>query len=1083
VSPAQARLTLRLFGAAVLQSGDSVERPLDRHGALIAARLALAGPQARGVLAAWLWPDAQEARARANLRQRLLRLKALAGREWIVGDAVLQLSPAVQVASPEANGGGELLAGIAVSDDEPAGAWLQQARALQRARHLQALAVKATAAETGQHWADAVAAVQQMVALEPQSEVHHRQLMRLHYLSHDLARARSAYLVLERVLRDEFAARPSAESQALYALIQQATEPPSGLAGKVSARTSAALLRPPQWIGRIAERAALSRQLEARAAVLLLGEAGMGKSRLLAEVLRGRQDVLRVKAELGDVAVPYATLTRLLPGGPAGVAVWSLAAVAHALTTTREGQAVTVVAVDDLHFADEASIEMLQALATDAGTPEHPPQAWLFTQRPGEATPASQRLRDALIAARRLVELPLSPLDVAQMKALLESLALPGLDPQTLAPRLVQHTGGNPLFALETLKHVVDGGGPVQALPLPLTISTLIERRLQRLSELALALARVAAVAGPDFQPALAACVLDRPALGLASAWAELESAQVLCESAFAHDLVADAARRSVPRAVARHLHGAVAEWLQSRGGEPARVAAHWLAAARPEQAAHWLAQAAHLAHQQLRPREEARFLEQLVDCVEAADPAMAVRTLMRLARAQTEAQGFAATAALLQRALHLATDGVQRLPLLNLMAETQLNRLMPGASALSAAAAFAQAQAIPDETGAAEAVVRWHRALCMSGQGRQAQALWAEQQPWMAAVTLPSAELVSDRGWVLDRLGRPREARQWHQAALVRVRRAGRPVDEAVVMGNLAQGHLLSGEPVAAEAAVDRADRLSHHHDGLHAASDYLALYRAMAAAARGRYGDALGHFERALADAAAQSPQARLAVLAHRALLWAAIGQRGRAQADASAVLAEANEAAFIRAHAHHAMALATQVQGQSLQAGLQRALDALDDEAQRAFDGPIRLKLLLAAAADDAASAGPALKVARGLLRHACAQAHPGLRWSAHWAAAQLATTAGHPLAARRHALACAARPPDEVASACTEGQWWHGLWRVWTRLGYPVRAAAAREAGCAWMVRTQQQHLPAPFHISFRDAVLAHRELLALPLNVG
>ena len=89
---------------------------------------------------------------------------------------------------------------------------------------------------------------------------------------------------------------------------------------------------------------------------------------------------------------------------------------------------------------------------------------------------------------------------------------------------------------------------------------------------------------------------------------------------------------------------------------------------------------------------------------------------------------------------------------------------------------------------------------------------------------------------------------------------------------------------------------------------------------------------------------------------------------------------------------------------------------------------------------------------------------------------------PLAARRHALACTARPPDEVATACTEGQWWHGLWRVWTRLGDPVRAAAAREAGCAWMVRTQQRHLPAPFHISVRDAVPAHRELLT-PLERG
>jgi len=56
--------------------------------------------------------------------------------------------------------------------------------------------------------------------------------------------------------------------------------------------------------------------------------------------------------------------------------------------------------------------------------------------------------------------------------------------------------------------------------------------------------------------------VLGVPALVLAEPWHELERAQVLKGEQFAHDLVDDALLRSVPAAIARHLHARVAEWL-----------------------------------------------------------------------------------------------------------------------------------------------------------------------------------------------------------------------------------------------------------------------------------------------------------------------------------------------------------------------------------------------------------------------------------------------------------------------------------------------------------------------------------------
>jgi len=1118
-SPSLAPLLLRLTGAAALLPAGAAERPLDPHGALLAARLALAGPQPRALLATWLWPDVEPARARGNLRQRLLRLKALAGCDWIVGARVLQLAPGVVRLLPDADVATDLLEDLPDGDGAPGGAWLQQVRQERRARQLQALVAEARQAEREHRLPDALAAVRRLVAVEPQVESHQRQLMRLHYLAHDVAAARAAHAALCRMLRDEFAAEPGAATRALFDLICQARPGELAAADPVDGRAATALQRPPRMVGRAAERATLAQWVHARAAVLLLGEAGMGKSRLLAEALHARRDVVAVKASAGDADVPYATLARLLDtalqhsGRPAppGLAPWLPAAAAggadhpavgaanlaasaasepHQTLPARplpaavaplfDADGLAAVVVDDLHFADDASIEMLQALAARPVADEPPRVAWLFAQRSGEGSAAARRLREVLAAAGRLAVLTLRPLDVAQMAELVGSLGLPDAARLPSAAQLVQHTGGNPLFALETLKQrpAADASAP---LPEPLPVRVLIERRLQGLSAPALALARTAAVAGPDFGAEMAAAVVGRPLLELADAWAELEAAQVLRDHAFAHDLVLEAAQRSVPPAIARPLHAAVAGWLEARHGEPARVAAHWLAAGQPPQAARWLRLAADRAHHQLRPREEAGFLAQWVECVEADDRAQAVDALLRLVRVQTEASGFAASAALLQRALPLVHDDAQRLRLLNLIAETELNQLLPGPSARAAEEALALAQTLADAPAAAEARVRWHRALCMGGHAAQAEALWQALAP--APALLPTAELVSDRGWVLDRLGRVREARAWHDAALRRAQASGRPVDEAVVLGNLAQSFLLDGQPAQAECVVGRAEALGNRHDGLHSASDYLVYHRASAAAAAGRYGEALAKLERALADTPDQSAQARLAVLCQRALLWAAIGQHGRAQADAARVLAEAGGAVALRAGAHLALALAGAAAGLAANGGvvaeLQQARDALADPAQAALDGPIRLRLWLADAAGDPAAAPAALAGARQLLRQARANGQAGQRWLAHWVAAQLAVLAGRRLAARRHAAVCAQRPAGVVAPHFGEGSWWHGLWQVWRAVGDLQRASTALAAGRAWVEFTREHHLPAPWRAGFADNMPAHAELLASP----
>ena len=115
--------------------------------------------------------------------------------------------------------------------------------------------------------------------------------------------------------------------------------------------------------------------------------------------------------------------------------------------------------------------------------------------------------------------------------------------------------------------------------PIPASVGQLIEARLAQLSAAGLRLARVAVLAGKDFDLQLAADVLQMHVLDLADPWAELEHAHVMRDGGFAHDLIYEATQRSVPAAVAALIHESIAACLEKRGAAAARIAQHWSAA------------------------------------------------------------------------------------------------------------------------------------------------------------------------------------------------------------------------------------------------------------------------------------------------------------------------------------------------------------------------------------------------------------------------------------------------------------------------------------------------------------------------
>ncbi|MCU0950382.1 MAG: AAA family ATPase [Burkholderiaceae bacterium] len=621
--------------------GDAVA--LYARDAALLAWLAIEGPTPRARLATLLWPDSPVADARNTLRQRLFQLKKQVGAAIVIGDATLALADDVAHDLADSD---TLLGGEPHDYSAELAAWLARERARRAGRAQQSLAARIDAAEQAGDFAGALALAEELLAHEPLSEAAHRRVIRLHYLNRDRAAALLAFDRCERVLKDEVGTKPSAETLALLAQVSSAAAP----AAAAPAPVPATVLRPPQLVGREHAWSQMQAGWQARRVVLLAGEGGLGKSRLLSDFAAACDaPLVTAGARPGDALLPYALLSRLLRAVlarglvPAEGVRRELARLlpelgearspAAAAERTRFVNAVEAtlaqaaadglagVLIDDLHLADAASVELLLPLAVaDGGAALR----WIVAFRDVELPAAAHALLDELVTSHRALTLALAPLTVQDVAALLDSLGIGALTGAAHAAALHRRTGGNPLYLLEAVKAQLTGyagsaGDPDLPVAVP-AIDQIILRRLGRLSSDAVKLARCAAVAGQDFSAALASSVLSVAPLDLADRWNELEAAQVLRGGGFAHDLIHEAALASVPAPIARELHAQIARFMQGRDGDASRIAAHWRAAGEHRLAAPHLIAAARLAFARFRFAESAEGYAQAAQILEAAD-------------------------------------------------------------------------------------------------------------------------------------------------------------------------------------------------------------------------------------------------------------------------------------------------------------------------------------------------------------------------------------------------------------------------------------------------------------------------------
>ncbi|MFO1338348.1 MAG: AAA family ATPase [Burkholderiaceae bacterium] len=904
---------LRLAGPPTLQTDTGPALVLDRRDALLLAYLAVEGPTPRARLLQLLWPDDDAALLRNRLRQRLFTLKRRLGMEPVVGQQLLQLGQALHYVAEDDDDERAFCGDLRMPESEELDAWLDGQRRARQARQRERLAAEAARCEQEGRLAEAIALSERLLAFEPLQEHAHRRLMRLHYLRGDRAAALLAFDRCERWLKDEVGARPGPETLALLATIERAepTQAPAAAAAAVRRPVPAGVLRPPRLIGRSDAWHELEEAWEARRPVLVVGEGGMGKSRLLADFVAARPcgaaSVAVVSARPGDQPLPYAVLTRLLrvllrrpgPALPAGVThelarllpeqgeaepirgTAGLARFVAALETLMEqvaGAGLEGIVLDDLHFADEASLEALLRLA------HRRELRWILAYRGEEVSAATRAAAAEMVSSLGAREQALLPLTPEQVRELLDSLGVAGLDAAALAGELHQRSGGNPLYLLELLKTRLSGAA--DGWPLSEGLRQLIGRRLARLSPDALHLLHCAAVAGPWFSAELAGQLMGRPTVALADAWAELQDAQVLRDGAFVHDLIHEAALAAVPAPVAMQLHAEVSRHLQAQGAPPAQQAEHadlggdW-ARAGPA----WL-QAGLRARAQGRFLDAAQLMQRAIDaaqrCRDAALLAQAHRELAhaRLAHSPDEEVGRH-----IQAALEGAPTDADRLDALLLQLDYLTHRGDHAPAIACAQALGGLAQRLGRVDAAFKAVSLFAQLSARAGRSAEGLAALDDIAPQVEARALPSetSELYGVRGILLARLDRLTEGAQALQQACARSALAHDDTEHASMVINLASVQHRMGHTERAIDTARQAIALMAGSDDAPASSHVRQKEAFLAELLRivGRYQEALDRCQRLIAAFDAEgSGYWALRVRMTLTQLWQDLGQPARAR-----------------------------------------------------------------------------------------------------------------------------------------------------------------------------------------------------------
>jgi DNA-binding SARP family transcriptional activator/predicted ATPase len=688
---------LKVLGEASLVRGTTLLRP-ERKTVGLLSYLALEGPTSRSKLAGLLWPDSEEATARNNLAQVLRRLKKATEQDFIIGSDLLSLNglevdaATLKVLSFEGDYSklleptGALLSPHDYDDCPDFADWLFSERERIASLHREALSSEATRLGKEGNYAEAIRHLQALLQIDPLSEEIHRQLMRFYFLSGDRAAALKAFERCKEILEKELSVEPLSETRTLAAEIEFGSLLP--VVTKTKAELPLHVLRPP-LVGREDIWLQMDEAWRKRQAIILRGEPGVGKSRLLKDFLDSKGGYTFFEGRPGDRGVPYSTQSRilrqLLSLYPLTLGLWQrkelsrllpeLGETPEPLTSETdqlrfyEAQAAVFhhafeegmrfIAVDDLQFFDEASFKSLHFILSQGWGKPNALQT-VLAYRLNELRIDSETLLKETVQAGSSVLLDVTGLDETHVQTFLDSLGIANLEP--LQKTLHSFTGGNPLFMLETIKRMLESESATLKLPSSSKVQTLLQQRLDRLSQPALRLAWTAAVAQTDFSLELASQIMQQSPFDLAEVFGELEGRGIFTGQRFSHDLMFETALASISVPVKLYLHKQSAEVLEKQGASPGRIANHYLAANEHYKALPFLQQAADVAKRDFQLIDAALFAERVADILEAqAKPDEAFDYLKRLREWLVNSHEHEKIEQVAERMLKLAHTNIQQ--------------------------------------------------------------------------------------------------------------------------------------------------------------------------------------------------------------------------------------------------------------------------------------------------------------------------------------------------------------------------------------------------------------------------------------
>ncbi|HEU4912694.1 MAG TPA: AAA family ATPase [Actinomycetes bacterium] len=601
------------------------------------------------------------------------------------------------------------------------------------------------------------------------------------------------------------------------------------------------------------------------AAVLLAGDAGVGKTRLLAELTdRARDDGWRVMVghclDFGESALPYlpfseafgrladeeptlaATLAagnpaiarlmparRLLgeeehqpsgtPDGEGGLDRPDLFESVHAALERLGRASPLLVVVEDVHWADRSTRDMLSFLLTR----RFAAPVGVVTSYRSDDLHRRHPLRSSVAEWSRLAgvhRLDLDPLPDEDVRALVQALQSAPLA-EVAVRRIVERADGNAFFTEELVAAAARGDRM-----LPMELADLLLVRLDQLDDTARKVVRAAAVSGRRVGHDLLARVVGEEPGALDAAVRSAVESHVLVPVgdayAFRHALLAEAVYDDLLPGERARLHAAYVEALSGHGAAAmaAELARHARAANDLPTAARASMEAGTEAMSVAAPDEAAQHFEHALELVSRPEVAAALRSAghdVDVIALTSKVVKAATAAGHVQRAIAVAEDQLSALPadappldrarLLHVLATVGiLADAGPDVLALTTEAMRLLPDGDPTPLEARLVALHAHAA---SQRGRTDDGIvWAQRAVSLARqLDLPDVE--SDAATTLARLQQGEDSaatRQTLETAAAAAREAGAPGAELRGLLNLGLLHLEGGRLTEALDVLGRA-------------------------------------------------------------------------------------------------------------------------------------------------------------------------------------------------------------------------------------------------------------------------------------